>query len=90
MNRDRRIIVIEGAGEPECGDRRTKSPAEMTQPLDEMWRQPEIVGAQLAVVLPFAERGIGEGLAVGIDELIFLQFLIEGQGVDQHMRVLDP
>src|SRR5438132_4706716 len=44
MNRDRRIVVIEGTGEPQCSDRRTKSPAEMTQPLDEMRRQPEIIG----------------------------------------------
>ena len=90
MNRDRRIVVIKGAGESECCDRRTKTPAEMTQPLDEMWCQPEIVGTQLTIVLPFAEGGVGEGLPVGIDKFVFLQFIVEGQGLKEHMRVLDP
>src|SRR3984893_1941391 len=67
MNRDRRIVVIEGTGEPECGDRRTKAPAEMTQPLDEMRRQPEIIRTQLPIVLALTERCIGKRLAVGID-----------------------
>jgi len=90
VNRDRRIVVIEGAGETECGDRGAKAPAEMTQPLDEMRGEPEIVGAQLPVVLAFAKCGIGESLAVGIDELVFLQLLVEGQCVEQDMRMLDP
>src|ERR1700730_1926675 len=50
MNRDRRIIVIEVAGESQRGDRRTKAPAEMPQALDEMRRQPEVIGAQLPVI----------------------------------------
>ena len=90
MNRNRRIVVIKGAGKTECCDRRTKAPAEVAQSFDEMWRQPEIVGPQLPIVLAFAERRIGEGLAVGIDELIFLQLLVEGQCVEEYMRVLDP
>jgi hypothetical protein len=49
----------------------------MTQPLDEVRGQPEIVGTQLTIVLPFAESCGGEGLAVGIDEFLFFQFLSE-------------
>jgi hypothetical protein len=90
MNRDRRIVVIEGTGEPQRGDGRTKAPAEMTQPLDEMRRQPEIIGAQLPVILPLTECGVGKRLAVGVDELVFLQLIVEGQGVKEHVGVLDP
>ena len=74
----------------ERGDRRPETPAEMRQPLDEMRRQPEIVGAQLPVVFALAERGVGKGLAVGIDQLVLLQFVVERQRVEQRMRVLDP
>ena len=41
-------------------------------------------------VLLSAKRAELERLAVGVDKLVFLQFLVEGQGVEQHMRVLDP
>ena len=90
MNRDRRIVVIEGAREPQRGDRRTKSPAKMTQALDEMRSQPEIIGAQLPVILPLTECSVGKRLAVCVDELVFLQFFVEGKRVKEHMRVLDP
>ena len=62
----------------------------MTQPLDEMRRQPEIVRAQLPVVFALAEGSIGKGLAVGIDQLVSLQLIVEGERVQQHMRMLDP
>src|SRR5271166_4163191 len=90
MNRDRRIVVIKGAGESKCCDRRTKTPAEMTQPLDEMRGQPEIVGTQLTIVFSLTERRVGKGLPIGIDELVFFQLFVEVKGVEQHMRVLDP
>src|SRR5258707_4439221 len=43
MHGDRRVVVIECTGEPERRDRRSEPPAQMSQPLDEMRRQPEIV-----------------------------------------------
>ena len=90
MHRDRRIVVVEGAGQSERGDRRTEAPAEMPEALDEMRRQPEIVGAQLAIVLALAESGVGESLAVGVDELVFLQLVVEPKRVEQSMRMFDP
>ena len=77
IDRNRRIVVVERAGEPESRDRRSEPPAEMTQPLDEMRGQPEIVRAQLPVVFALAECRIGKGLAVGIYELVSLQLLVK-------------
>ena len=90
MHRDRRIVVIERAFEPERGDRRPEAPAEMRQPFDEMRRQPEIVGAQLPVVLALAQRGVGEGLPVGVDQLVLLELVVELDRLDEVERVLDP
>ena len=67
-----------------------RSPPEMTQPLDKMRGQPEIIGAQLPIVFPLAEWGVGKRLAVGINQLVFLQLVVEGQCVEQDVRVLDP
>jgi hypothetical protein len=44
----------------------------------------------LPVILALTERCVGKGLTVGIDELVFLKLVIEGQGVKQHVGVLDP
>ena len=42
-----------------------------------MRRQPEVIGAQLTVVLALAQRRVGESLAVRVDQLVFLQFVVE-------------
>ena len=77
MNGDRGIVVIERRGQPQRRDRRTKPPSEMTEALDKMRRQPEVIGAQLTVVLALAQRRVGESLAVRVDQLVFLQFVVE-------------
>jgi hypothetical protein len=59
MDGDRGIVVIEGASQPQRRDRWAEAPSEVPQPLDEMRCQPEIVGAELPIVLAFAERRIG-------------------------------
>jgi len=54
-----------------------QTPAEMGQPLDEVRRQPEIIGAHLPVVFALAQRRIGEWLAVRIYQLVSLQLGVE-------------
>ena len=82
--------MVERGLEAERADRRPEAPAEVRQPLDEVGRQPEIVGAQLAIVFALAERRVCKSLAVGVDELVSPQLVVELEGVEQDMRVLDP
>ena len=63
VHRHRGVVVVEGAGQPERRDRRTEAPAQVREAAHERRRQPEVVGAQLPVVLPLAEPGVGERLA---------------------------
>ena len=81
MKGDRGIVVIERRGQPQRRDRRTKPPSEMTEALDKMRRQPEVIGAQLTVVLALAQRRVGESLTVRVDQLVFLQFVVERERI---------
>ena len=67
MHRYQRVIVIERCLQPQRADRRPKAPTEVTEPLDEMRRQPEIIAAKLPVVFALAQRGIGKRLAIRVD-----------------------
>src|ERR1051325_2196785 len=50
MNRHGRVVVIERRLQTESTDGRTKAPAKMGEPLNEMRCQPEVVCAELAIV----------------------------------------
>src|SRR6266853_608360 len=62
----------------------------MCQPLNEMGCEPEVIRAHLPRIFPFAERRIGEGLTVGVHELVPFEFVIEPEGVRQRQRMLEP
>jgi hypothetical protein len=49
----------------------------MSKPRDEMRREPEIERTQLPVILPLAQTGIGESLAIRIDELVSFQLIVK-------------
>ena len=82
--------MVERGLETERADRGTEAPAEMAEPLHEVGREPEVVRAELAVVLPLAERRVGEGLADGVHELVLLQLVVEPDEVEERPRVLEP
>src|SRR5258707_14290702 len=82
--------MSEGGVKAEGADGWSEAPTEMGQPLDEVRRQPKVVGAKLPVVFAFAQSRIGEGLAVGVDQLVFLQLLIQFEGVKQHQWMFQP
>src|SRR3954469_21706217 len=49
----------------------------MGQAFNKMRSEPEIVGAHLAVVLAFAKRSVGKGLAVCIYKFVFTQLVVQ-------------
>src|SRR5262245_66085193 len=49
----------------------------MGEPGNEVGCEPEIERSQLPVILPLAQTGIGESLAVGIDKLVPFQLVVE-------------
>src|ERR1700730_8764802 len=90
MHRDWRVVMIEGGLETERANRWSKSPAQMRQPFDEMRRQPKVIGAHLPVVLALAQSRIGERLAIGVYQLVFLKFIVELERIQQDMWMLQP
>src|SRR5215212_5406495 len=50
--------------------------------------QPEIVGTHLAAVLPLTQAGVGEGLAVGIHQLVTLELVVELDRVEKNPGML--
>ena len=58
--------MIERSLQPERADRWAKAPAQMREPLDEVWRQPKIIRAQLPIVFALAQSRIGKRLAIGV------------------------
>jgi hypothetical protein len=53
----------------------------VSEALDEMRCQPEIIRAELTVVLAFAQRGVGASLTVRVDQLVFFQFVVESERI---------
>src|SRR5262249_25707642 len=76
VHRHRRVVVIKRSLKPERADGRTKSPSEMSQPLYKVGRKPEVVCAELPVVLSFAESGVGKRLPIGVDQLVLLELVV--------------
>src|SRR5215469_6629533 len=62
----------------------------MSEALDEMGRQPKVVGTELPVIFPLAQSRVSKGLAVGVDQFVLLQFLVQPEGVQQSYGVLQP
>src|SRR5258706_8818413 len=82
--------MIKGSPKAQRADGWSEAPTEVGQPLDEVRRQPKVVGAKLPVVFAFAQSRIGEGLAVGVDQLVFLQLLVQFERVKQHQWMFQP
>src|SRR5947209_602454 len=55
-----------------------------------MRAEPEIVRPKLTIVFALAKRRVREGLSVGIDQLVPLQFIIQLDRVYERPRVLKP
>ena len=64
--------MIEAAREAKGGDRRTESPAEVGGSDQKPRGLLDVVGAELVFIETFAECGVGERDAVGVDQLVVL------------------
>jgi len=69
--------VVERSAQPQRGDRRSEAPAEMREARDEVRREPEVVAADLPLVLALVQGRVGERLTVGIDELVLSELFLK-------------
>ena len=69
--------MIDRTLETECRDGWTESHPQMSKTLYEVLAERDIVRTSLAIVLPLAQRRIGEGHSIGIYKLVVLHFLVQ-------------